>query len=564
MAIGIYLHKYSKRVNSTANPGPGGIIGSIYTQIELKDATNLYTPTLIFKTGNWTSSGDIKNPMEYNYCYIPDFKRYYFIRTWSWILGRWECSLEIDVLGSHKSAIGDTTAYVLRSASEYNSYLIDTKYPTKSTMGTQSQAQATIWRTNFYSNTVLDGYFVLGIVNKDSSAIGATAYYAADGIAMRDFMSALYASPNWMNITDTGISNDLQKMLMNPIQYITTCMWVPSALDADNLTQITTIPVGWWSIELYAQHHFYKLTSSAIKQVITRSFDVPKHPAMTGHPELLWLQNSPYSQYMLRFYPFGVFPLDSAKLVGYDKVNCRIDLDLITGVGTLTVTRGLGSTDYPEAILYSGDAQVGIPISLAQMSVDMSRLGQASTWALSAGLALASDTASTSELVQSAKGLADSIVPDIPQDRPALTWKDYVFPSFGLTGQGDGIFQSTAQGVKDTVEAKKDSIASFLSAAGKVASNIGNAVLASSGTCHTTGTNGAIAQYTLSQLLTLFYFDIVPQDPVHYGYPLAASRKINTLSGFILCANEGDLSVAATTWERQAIAAAMKEGFYYE
>ena len=198
---------------------------------------------------------------------------------------------------------------------------------------------------------------------------------------------------------------------------------------------------------------------------------------------------------------------------------------------------------------------------MAQMSVDTSRIGNISTLAMSAGLALASDTAATSELANAA---IDVVTPSVPTERAPLTWKDYIFPAFGLTGKGESIFSSTAQGVKETFESKKEDITSLLRSAGKVAVNIGNAVLASSGTCKISGSTGTLAQFYLDQIFTLFYFNITDTDPIHYGYPLSQNKKINTLSGFILCANDGDLQIDGLAMERQAIVSAMTGGFYYE
>ena len=562
MAISASFFKNSKRVNSTKLPTYGA--GTFGVTIELKDYTNLFTPSLVISRDRFhDSNNDLVNPMEWNYCYIPDFKRYYYVRSWSWALGRWECDLEIDVLASFKTEIGNTTAYVLRSASQCDNRVIDTKYPTRHGAKTLTTSQASIWKTNLSSTSVSDGFFVLGIVNNDSGAIGATSYYAVNARGMRRFMSELYASPSWMNITDANISNDLQKMLINPIQYINTCMWIPYGLiNASSLTQVTTVPVGWWNITINSNDPFYKLTGSSLIMTFYTGFDILAHP-QTSNTNLDWLRNSPYSTYQLQFYPFGVFPIDSSKLIGYNRVVCRIDLDLITGIGTLTVTRGINNTDYYTDILFSTSAMVGIPISMAQMSVDMSRISSTSTWALSAGLALASDTVSASELITNAKEAAASLIPDVP------TSTEGVLQKYGIDAISGATFKPSEVGVTPVVNSSKkgnvsDSIASLLQSAGKVAANIGNAVLASSGTCKTTGATGALAQYTLQQILTLFYFEIVDIDPTVYGYPLAQKKKINTLSGFVLCANEGDLAVSATATERQIIAAAMKEGFFYE
>lgn len=555
MAISADFFKFSKRVNSTKIPTYG--TGTVGLTIELKDYTNLFTPTLVisrdvFHDGN----NNPVNPMEWNYCYISDFARYYFIRSWSWILGRWECDLEIDVLASFKTAIGNTTAYILRSASQCDGRVIDTKYPTKDIVSTLATSYSSIWGTDLSANTVTGGFYVLGIVNNDSGAIGATSYYAVNGVGMRKFMAELYASPAWMNITDSSISTDLQKMLINPIQYINTCMWIPYGLpNASSLTQVTTIPVGWWNVTINSNDPFYKLTGSSLKMSITpTAFDVPVHPSATGN--FSWLRNSPYSVYQLQFYPFGVFPIDSAKLAGFNKLNCRIDIDLITGMGTLTVTRGINNVDYYTDILFSTSSQVGIPISMAQMSVDLGRLSSGSNWALSAGLALTNN--GIIEGAQEYGGYvsqATENIADIWHDKNRNAWqkiKDTFTYPFSEQHQSLGVEYGGSSG------------GTLLGTVQKVASDVGNAVLASSGICSTTGTNGTLAQYTLSQILTLFYYDIVDTDPTRYGYPLCQNKKISNLSGFVLCANDGDLSVSATATERQAIVVLMKEGFFYE
>ena len=558
MGITAYFYQFSKRVNSTKRPVQ--VSGDFATTVELKDVTNLFTPSLTLSTSLFVNGSAIKNPMKYTYCYIPDFARYYFIRSWSWILGRWECSLEVDVLASFKTGIGNTTAYVLRSASEYDASVVDTKYPTKSDCHSVADSKSTIWHINLESGTITDGFYVVGIINNDGSALGAVSYYAVSCSVMRSFMAKLYSSPSWMNITDASISNDLQKMLINPAQYIVSCMYFPLSLQVSGAgwTTISNIPVGWWSIQLTGGNEvFYKLTSNKLQHDMSVEFTIPKHPAATGAYE--WLQNAPYSSYQLEFFPYGVFAVDAAKLYGYEKLRCEIKTDLITGCSTLNLIRKKGGANYI-GVLYSVSTQIGIPISLAQMSVDLSRLGNTSTWALSAGMALASDTAATSDLVNAA---IDVVTPDIPRETTGLIQAAGLDAISGATFKSSYIPAEYRSSVRP--ESKSgDGVASLLRSAAKVAANIGNAVLASSGVCQVIGSTGTIAQYYFNQVLTLFYYDIATPDPTHYGYPLMQSKKINTLSGFILCANGGDLTIAATQYERQAVLALMTGGFYYE
>lgn len=569
MGITAYFYQFEKKVNSTKLPVQ--VSGDFATTVELKDVTNLFTPSLTLSSSTFTSGGSITNPMKFTYCYLPDFARYYFIRSWSWILGRWECSLEVDVLASFKTGIGNTTAYVLRSASQYDASVVDTKYPTKSDCKSIVESQSSIWHTNLNSGSITDGFYVIGIVNNDSSALGAVSYYAVACTVLRSFMAQLYASPSWMNITDASISNDLQKMLVNPVQYIVSCMYFPLSLHVTGAgwATITTIPVGWWSIQLTGGAVFYKLSSNKLHHDMSLEFAIPKHPSATG--AYAWLQNAPYSSYQLEFFPYGVFAVDAAKLYGYEKLRCEIKTDLITGCSTLNLIRKKGGANY-SGVLYSVSTQIGIPISLAQMSVDLSRLGNTSTWALSAGLALASDTASTSDLVNSAIGV---VTPDVPADT-SQALNMLALSAAGMPGRGNwtaayaqaasdlGAASSPLAAAASAAKPSGDGVASLLRSAAKVAANIGNAVLASSGVCQVIGSTGTIAQYYFNQVLTLFYYDIATPDPTHYGYPLMQSKKINTLSGFILCANGGDLTIAATQYERQAVLALMTGGFYYE
>ena len=152
MAISANFFKNNKRVNSTKLPAYGA--GTFGTQIELKDYTNLFTPSLILSRDKFhDANNNPVNPMEWNYCYIPDFNRYYYVRSWSWVLGRWECDLEVDVLASFKDEIGDTTTYVLRSYSQCDNRIIDTKYATKGIVKSRASSRSSIWETNLSSTS---------------------------------------------------------------------------------------------------------------------------------------------------------------------------------------------------------------------------------------------------------------------------------------------------------------------------------------------------------------------------------------------------------------------------
>lgn len=68
------------------------------------------------------------NPIEYNYCYIPALKRYYFINDYRVIRNAlFGISLKIDVLETYKDSIKATKADVV--GTESNSYSESSNYP---------------------------------------------------------------------------------------------------------------------------------------------------------------------------------------------------------------------------------------------------------------------------------------------------------------------------------------------------------------------------------------------------------------------------------------------------
>ncbi|MBQ1573328.1 MAG: hypothetical protein IIZ78_19570 [Clostridiales bacterium] len=578
MAISVNLYKNPKKVNSTKLPIAGA--GTIGTTCQLKDVTNLYTPGLIFSVDLFTDGqGNIKNPLEYNYAYIADFSRYYFIRSWSWILGRWEASLEIDVLASFRSTIGNTSAYVLRSASAWDPDVVDTKYPVKASDSKNpyqvksyiSDGTNSPWNTNIYNANIQEGCFVISVVNNDSGAIGGVSHYALSARMMAELLNKLYSSPSWMNITDGNISQDLQKMLINPMQYITSAAWLPCGYDTSGAVGISTIPYGWWSVSL-SSGVAYRIDVGHIQQEFNMSFAVAQHPQRDAKKR--WLQLSPFTAAALYFPPFGMLSLDTSKIYGAEYIDCNIKVDLITGRGVLNISShsGSGASRVDGGVFYSTTAQVGVPVSIAQMSVDWGRLSSTSTYVGAAGIALA-----TGNLQESLSNLGNNLISGIKgifaKKEPAKIVGGssvgygpggHVFGGSHGTFGGVGNPTYTSELSHTDMRVGGESETSLLDSIKSIASDIGSAVLAISGTCQSTGTTGGFAALTETCYIQWFFQRIVDQDPDHYGYPLCSVRKINTLSGFVLCANEGDLEVAATPAERQAITALMEAGFYYE
>ena len=79
----------------------------------------------------------------------------------------------------------------------------------------------------------------------------------------------------------------------------------------------------------------------------------------------------------------------------------------------------------------------------------------------------------------------------------------------------------------------------------------------------TSGANGSfLTPYKLTRISYHFY-QIADEDIGHKGRPLCAIRQINTLSGYILCA-DGEIDIPCTEEERAAIQNFLTSGFFWE
>ena len=89
---------------------------------DLKADTSVLKPTIILQSASSLAG--------FNYMYIQDFQRYYFIDD---IVSKnnviWEVSGHVDVLETYKQGILSNTAILKRQQNKYNTYLNDERWP---------------------------------------------------------------------------------------------------------------------------------------------------------------------------------------------------------------------------------------------------------------------------------------------------------------------------------------------------------------------------------------------------------------------------------------------------
>lgn len=354
MAYDVYFFQMSKRKNSTGQPT---LSNGTKINCKLMDSTGILNPGLTIDGRTLGAN----QPEGWNYAYIPDLGRYYWVQDWAYISGLWRCALSVDVLASWKSDIGTTYTYIYRmDTGAASSDFADSLYPYST-----FNEHATRGGTNPYATNINDGTFVMGLTGQ-GGGVGGITYIAMSVANFSALVHSLYSNPTWMGISD--ISTNLQKALINPLQYVHSCMWFPEAYTNIPGTVMTSLDFAWWN---FAGIGFKRLDASAGGTWWAKQFTipVPKHPAYSTYGREMLL--APATRYTCVIQPFGQWNIDPLDLVNTANMQCAFLCDFITGQAFLQIG----------AYEYDGDtwvtkwfdtrqAQMGVPIAINQITTN--------------------------------------------------------------------------------------------------------------------------------------------------------------------------------------------------
>ena len=337
----IRLYTFAKRENSTARPAGNGAP----FQTSVWDGVGILSPDIVLAFPDNTT-----NPTAYNYAYIPDFDRYYFIRDWQYKNRCWIASMQVDTLASWRDYIGNSTQYVTRAAAEYDGRVIDNLYPSKE-IPTVSAVECP---KQFYPS---GGVYVVGVINNAGGGYGSTVYYGMSAAQFAAFRAMLFATntedyPDWLGPIEE-ISGKLATAIFNPYDYITCCYWYPFNGFADG--GVGEIPFGWWRVP----------ASAAVLRDPTMSkywsLTIPKHPQQSRGS---YLNGPGFTRYSYQSAVWGVHSIDASAMTGGSTLEMETHVDVATGRGTI---RGMVGNN----IVLLASAQIGVPIALAKTGSDI-------------------------------------------------------------------------------------------------------------------------------------------------------------------------------------------------
>lgn len=353
MSFWVYMTNYAKPVNHTgrvAQTDMNGFHGDI------KSDCSVLNPVITLNMDQFSDDRDIT---KFNWAFIPRFHRYYWITDIKYVLGLWEFSMKVDVMATYRDAIASSNLYVLRSSAAYNGDVIDTLYPIKTGCDVDKTSIGTFWEQPGSHADV--GAYIIGVVSTGGQ-YGTITYYALSRTGMisliNNLMTNSIITANGFDVDDASLA--LQKSLIDPLSYIKSCVYIPINISDLSVTAQT-------GLQIY-DYNFSSTPCYAVNSLIARksaTITKPIHPDTASRGN--YVNCAPYTLLTLNIPPFGLIELDTSVTCDVSSITAFVTVDLATGIGRLEVECGRSTNT---CLLTSVEAQVGVPITLSQVTRD--------------------------------------------------------------------------------------------------------------------------------------------------------------------------------------------------
>lgn len=441
-------------------------------------------------------------PFDYTYAKWVEADRFYFIEDWVWLDGLWEIHMKEDVLATFKTQIGTETEYVLRtdSTSDFNGDITDTSYPATTDIVTNTYSLSNVFTTD-----ITVGCYIVGIISGGSSdAVGAISYFAMSSAEFGALKSKLFSDDNLVIMG--FITSGGQTIVQDISQEVLKTLYNPYQYIASCIW----FPFGKNAIvnktsvtSIKIGWWDYPLTGDLLYaqtlELGNEQFAISAHPQANRGN---YLNYSPYTRRTI-IGRFGTVAVDNSCFEVGEKINISYMIDLITGqCYTKIAVRDESGTTPLEKLIAERNFLLGVPIQIAQVGTDY------------LGTAVQAIGAVGSVMSGAISGIASG------------------------SGAIRGAIEGGASGIYNTLKTVMPQV-------------------------ETSGQNGSfLAPVNNTQVVEQF-FQIVDEDIHHRGRPLCELRQLNTLSGFILCA-EGEIDISCYDNERKEIVKYLTTGFFWE
>lgn len=332
--MNVKFYNLAKKVNSTKQPAVSDPFDSV--DVVLKTPSSILAPVVEL---------NMPSVPAWNYAYIPDMERYYYVTGTAYNRGVWEISLSVDVMASFKSDIGGTSMYMLRSSTSQTGTLIDSLYPATNACSHQLVTVKS-------STTFAGGTIALNVANGDSNS-GLTTY-VMNVQNFGNFLDAIMINGDTDSASWDSQNQSIEVTKYEPARYIYSAYWFPGSYSHYNDgAALSTMKLGNFTATGFT---FYKANLSASALTLTYNITLPKHPQAAARGS--FCNGEPYSEYVLNMGPFGGVALPAVAMANATSITAKVYEDILTGQGRLMVYTAGG------ILLANVTTQWGVPLPI--------------------------------------------------------------------------------------------------------------------------------------------------------------------------------------------------------
>ena len=355
--------------------------------------------------------------------------------------------------------------------------------------------------SNIFTTDLSVGCYIVGIISGgNTQAVGAVSYYAMTSSQFGALKNKLFSDDN---LEIMGIIDSGGQALVTDLsQEVLKTMYNPYQY----IVSCMWFPFGKSAIPSSSAVSSIKIGwwtyPLSGDRLYAQTFELGNEQfTITAHPQASRGSYLNYAPYTRRTLigRFGAVPIDTTMFSIGNLINISYMIDLITGQCYTKISRKIGSS---VDLLAERNFLIGVPIQIAQVGTDY-------------------------------LGTAVNAINTIPQIMGGAI-------SGIASGKGAimGAIAGGASGIYNTLQSAMPQV-------------------------ETGGQNGSFLAPVNNTHVVEQYYKIVDEDIHHRGRPLCELRQLNTLSGFILCA-EGEIDISCYDNERKEIVRYLTEGFFWE
>lgn len=364
MALTATFYSFTKRKNSTLQPSGAGTVFNI----TLKGGSSLLTPTLFL---------DIANRPDYNYLQFEG--RYYYVTDIVSVRNNlWEISCTVDALATHKTAIGNSTAFIMYATGGRND-IPDQRIPVEADLKVHTSSEAI---PGINISSIGAGSIVLSI-----TGTGSFGDYFLDNRA--DLPELLDGVDNWIQSQGwQGIDDIINQWFHGgpAADCLKNCIGLPFSL-ADTTFSGNVGPAQ--SLKLGA-YPCAKAGGAPIMghRIVNPVWRVSKNIRIPWEYND-WRRKSPYTAVFV-YLPFiGLISLSSDEIIGESSLDITYSFNLTSGDISVEV-----QTSSIVKVLATASTNVAMGMTFGSSNVSGSKVSQAIVTGIG-GLAFAAGVAAT-------------------------------------------------------------------------------------------------------------------------------------------------------------------------